>query len=366
MSDHAPISTPSQTSPPAALTVARRLVVALGLGTIGGAVFSAAGLPLPWMLGSMAVVTAAALSGRVRPAVPAPLRLGMLAVLGVMLGSAFTPDLVDDLGAWAPSLLLLVAVSAFTPFVAGRIFRRLGKADPVTAYFSGTPGGLNEMVSVGAAMGGDERTIALVHALRILIVVFVVALLFRLFHGEAAGAGLATGDPRLLDGTFPLADLAWLVGAAVVGVPLGRVARLPAPILSGPMIVSAALHLGGVTALGPPVEVLVVAQVVVGSALGGRFVGTSAAMLMRTAGLSLVSSLVMLVLAGGAAWAMAAGTGLPFFLLLLAYVPGGVAEMSLIALALGADVPFVASHHVVRIALVIALAPLLFRFVGRE
>lgn len=358
--------------PPAADTrraVFGRLGLALGLGAVGGVAFLLLGLPLPWMLGSMAVVTAAALSGRLRPAVPARLRLGMLAVLGVMLGSAFTPDLMDELGAWAPSLLLLAVVSAVTPFVIGQMFRRLGRADPVTAYFSATPGGLNEMVMIGAAKGGDERTIALVHSLRILLVVFAVAVWVRLLYGDVAGgsdSGWGGSAPSLLDGTLPLVDVAWLMGAAVVGVPLGRLLRLPAPILSGPMVVSAALHLGGITAAAPPPEVLAVAQVIVGSALGARFVGTSVGALVRTAGLSIASTTVMLGLAGCAAWAMAQGSGLPFLVLLLAYVPGGVAEMSLIALALGADVPFVATHHVARIALVVAIAPLLFRMLGRE
>jgi hypothetical protein len=39
--------------------------------------------------------------------------------------------------------------------------------------------------------------------------------------------------------------------------------------------------------------------------------------------------------------------------------------MSLVALALNAEAAFVATHHVVRILLVIVAAPLLLRFRGR-
>ena len=45
----------------------------------------------------------------------------------------------------------------------------------------------------------------------------------------------------------------------------------------------------------------------------------------------------------------------------LAYAPGGVAEMSLVAIALHADAAFVALHHVIRIAAVMAAAPLVFK-----
>lgn len=337
----------------------RRLALALLLGAAGGAVFWGLRMPLPWMLGAVLAVSLAALAGG-RPAVPLRLRNGMLAVLGVMLGSAFTPGLIARLEPWLPSLAMLAAVSAVTPFVAGAVFRRLGGFDRVTAYFSGTPGGLNEMVSVGTALGGDERTIALVHALRIMIVVFIVAAWFRLVEGAAAGPG-PTSAPSLLDGDFGLADLGWLAAAAVIGRPVGKVLRLPAPQLTGPMVLAAVIHLAGLTALQPPAELIAVAQVVVGASLGARFVGANPFHLLRTAALAVGSSLVMLALAALSAWAVAEGTGLPFLLLLLAYVPGGLAEMSLIGLALGMDVPFVATHHVVRIALVVAVAPLLFR-----
>jgi uncharacterized membrane protein AbrB (regulator of aidB expression) len=51
--------------------------------------------------------------------------------------------------------------------------------------------------------------------------------------------------------------------------------------------------------------------------------------------------------------------------LVLAYSPGGLAEMSLVALAMNTDVAYVASHHLVRISFVMLLAPLLFRLFFR-
>jgi uncharacterized membrane protein AbrB (regulator of aidB expression) len=66
---------------------------------------------------------------------------------------------------------------------------------------------------------------------------------------------------------------------------------------------------------------------------------------------------VTLLLAG----VLHAVTGLPTDALVLAYAPGGLAEMSLIALALSMDAAFVATHHIVRIFLIVVLAPLAFR-----
>ena len=65
------------------------------------------------------------------------------------------------------------------------------------------------------------------------------------------------------------------------------------------------------------------------------------------------------------AFAVNAITDLGLQPLILAYSPGGLAEMSLIALALGIETAFVATHHVIRIGLIVISAPLLFRLFER-
>ena len=56
---------------------------------------------------------------------------------------------------------------------------------------------------------------------------------------------------------------------------------------------------------------------------------------------------------------------MPFSVLLLAFSPGGVVEMSLISLAMGVDIAFVSTHHFLRIFLIILLAPMVFALVRR-
>ena len=45
----------------------------------------------------------------------------------------------------------------------------------------------------------------------------------------------------------------------------------------------------------------------------------------------------------------------------LAFLPGGQAEMIVIAIIAGADLAYVVSHHLLRIVLVILLAPIVAR-----
>ena len=335
----------------------------LGFGAAGAAVFALLDLPLPWMLGALTATTVASLSG-IRPQVPQRLRTAMVAVLGLMLGSAFTPDLLARLSQWAGSLtVLLVAMAATTALVVAYLRHRSGMS-LVTAFFAGAPGGINEMVVTGGALGGDERTIALSHSLRILLIVFTVPFGYRLI-AHVHSIPMAQSMGRLAD--LRLTDAAILAGCAVAGAGAARVMRLPAWTLVGPMLASAGLHLAALSVAKPPAELVILAQVVTGAGIGSRFRGLGWAEVAAMARPALGATAIMLVVSAGAAAAMAAVSGLPFPALLLSFVPGGIAEMCLVALALGQDVAFVSTHHVVRVAMVIVLAPLAFKLLrGKE
>ena len=70
-----------------------------------------------------------------------------------------------------------------------------------------------------------------------------------------------------------------------------------------------------------------------------------------------VSAVVMLALTVTLLAGPGASDGYPLPAVVLAFAPGGLAEMSLIALALSVDAAFVASHHIARIMMVVT-APL--------
>ena len=343
-------------TPPRLPAFDRAVAVGLGLAAAGGSLAAFAGLPLAWMLGALGATTAAALSG-LRVRVPGGLRTAMVAVLGIMLGSAFTPQIFVDLGRWLYGPLVLVVYLALVAALGLVYFRRLAKFDPVTAYFSAMPGGLSEMALVGEAMGGDARTISLVHSVRILLLVLTIPLYFRFVEGIEIPA-LAPSDPALALGAV---DAVVLVGCAVAGTFGALRLRLPAALLVGPMVLSAAVHLGGITVSAPPAPVVALAQVVVGGAVGCRFAGIGLGRIRRDLQFGLGSAAGMIALTVALAAATSALTGSDPFAMALALAPGGLAEMSLIALALGADSVFVSAMHILRIAIIVTLAPLAAR-----
>ena len=49
------------------------------------------------------------------------------------------------------------------------------KMDKSTSVYASIPGGLNEMVILGQELGADPRTLVLIHATRIVVVVFLAS-----------------------------------------------------------------------------------------------------------------------------------------------------------------------------------------------
>ncbi len=336
-----------------------RLALALVLGALGGAAFFALKLPLPWMLGAMALATIAAMA-RAPIAVPPRLRNAMVAILGVLLGSQFTRDTFERIAEWYVGIVGVVVSVTLMVAVAMLIFRKLGGYDRPTAFFAAMPGGLSEMMVLGEAMGGDGRKVSLSHAARILVAVFLIAFYYRLFE-DYTPVGLPV---------TPLSAIAWhdialLIGCAAVGYPAFRLLRVPAAQLVGPLVLSAALHVSGIVEAEPPGELIAAAQVVLGAAIGARFAGTSVRDVWRTIALATMVAVLMVVIAGGAAYVLGAISGAAPTALFLALAPGGLAEMSLIALSFGNAAAFVSTHHIVRIILIVILAPALYRLAAR-
>jgi membrane AbrB-like protein len=334
-----------------------KILLALALGSVGGWTAYHFSVPLAWMLGAMTTTTVAAVCG-LPVALPLVFRTAMVGVLGVMLGSGFAPEILDRLGDWTVSLL---GLAAYTMAVTGAVtlfLRRFCGYDPVTAYFSAAPGGLSEMVVVGSQYGGDERVISLTHTSRILLVVLALPFLMQLIFGYTPGPRPAAGIPLVDANPF---DMLVLTFCGLAGFILARLARLPAAAILGPMLFSAAFHMTGVTEAKPPVELVNAAQVVVGTTIGCRFAGVRMALVARSIVASVGSTIILVATGLLCAVLLHPLTGLPTIGIFLAFAPGGVAEMSLIALALSIDAALVATHHIVRIFLIVVFTPMLFR-----
>ena len=328
------------------LTTLALLALSAGAGTLA----NLAGLPLPYMLGPLIVsgAVATALPHRLPDGYTFPqwLRMLFITVIGLMIGAQVTPALFAALPRLALSLAALTLFVLLAHALNYMIFRRLGGYDRATAFYSASPGGLFESIAMGEEAGADLRRLMLQQFLRIIVVVTTLPIGLSLWMGHPVGRA---GGMSLAREAVPWQDLPLIIAAGLAGQVLGRALHLPAAQLIGPMAAAATLSLTGWMQIAVPQWLVNDAQIVVGTALGMRFAGINRALILRGAGLALLSVALMLVLAAGFATLLTGPTGLGFDVLLVSFAPGGVTEMALVALSLQANPALVTLHHIFRI-----------------
>jgi membrane AbrB-like protein len=329
----------------------------LTLALLGAGLFQLLGLPLPFLFGPMTACLLVALAG-VQLKGMGTISTAARTILGVAIGASITPEIVGRVPQLLGSVALVPVYVALIGIVGVPFFRRLGY-DPATAWYAAMPGGLPDMVAFGKEAGGDARALALIHATRMLIIVTVAPIILTFLYGASLTGAL--GEPAR---NLPPVELALMVAAAVIGWKGGEKLGLFGASILGPMIVTAALSLGGFIHSRPPVEAIVVAQVFIGLGIGVQYVGVTLREL-RSFILSGIAFVAILALLAALFTEIVTLSGLAKPVEgFLAFAPGGQAEMTVLALASGADLGFVILHHLTRVVMVIMGAPVAARWAG--
>ena len=340
-------------------------VVALGTGLV----FETAGAPAPYLMGSLFGVWAA--GGLVRPLQPylgiarwfhVPVVMG----LSVLIGASFRPDLIARLDSWMVTLAAMLVTTALATIV-GMVWLVRIRRYPVTEAFLGSvPGGQAEILMIARDHTDKDYMVALFHLVRVVLVFCSTPLLLAFSEGQAA-VDASNIVLRQMPGlaSLPALTVAVFALTALAGYWLARLFRVPMPHLLGPLGLSLVLHLAGVLDLPRISEFVILAQVAIGGAVGARLSKVPFAEVFGYVADALVSAVLLLFVYALATFALNQIFGLDLMKLWLAFVPGGLYEVTLLALLFGFDVAFVAVHHTIRIVFIILSLPVMIPWLKR-
>ncbi len=321
----------------------------LAYAAAGAALLAFLGVPLPLLLGPMAGLLAAAVI-RLPMSDMGGFGTYMRTFLGVAIGSTVTPELLAGIPAIAVSLAFVVPFTALAGSLGFMLFRRIG-FDRRTSFYSAMPGGLQDMLIFGEEAGGNVRAISIIHATRVLVIFVFVPLATTVIWGldlDRPPGQSVVHLPRFEVALMCLAGLAGWRGAAKIGI--------PGPSLIGPIILTAAFSLAGLVNTRPPVEMLWAAQFFIGIGAGARYAGITAYetrnYVLAGAACSFLTGCFSILMIAAVTSILDADPLAAF----LAFLPGGQAEMAMIAVIAGTDVAYVVTHHITRIFLVILFA----------
>ena len=337
------------------LPVPHRRALTLGLAALGTGVFWALSLPLPFLFGPLSACLLAALLG-------APLKgLGQVSVaartiLGVAVGASLTPEVVARLPQMAASVALIPLYVAVIGLVGVPFFRKVYRFDWATSWYAAMPGGLQDMVIFGQEAGGDVRALSLIHATRVLIIVTVAPLILTLGFGVTLDNPIGAPAAEL-----PLHEMLIMIAAALIGWKGGEKIGLFGASILGPMIVTGILSLTDVIHYRPPAEAILVAQFMIGIGIGVGYVGVTLHEIRRDVSAGVIFVLMLAGLAALFTEVVVLFGLAPAVDGFLAFAPGGQAEMTVLAIIVGADLGYIIIHHLTRVLLVISGAPILAR-----
>jgi membrane AbrB-like protein len=334
----------------------RHLAETLVVGAVGGLTLGLAGMPAGWLSGSIIAVAFAALAGRPMMMTVSLLRT-LLVLIGISLGAVVTPETLHGMATYPASIGVLLLAMAIVSATGSAYLRKVHGWDSVTAYLAAAPGGLSQVMAVGAELNADLRGIAIVQTIRVVIVAVGLPAALLLF-GLAGHSSGSVGGPFELS---KLGELALLVAASTVMAIVAYRLHFPGGLLFGAMLTSAVLHGTGYVHVRMPWWVANTAMIAFGAVIGSRFANTSLWLLMQFVGAALGSFAVALAITAVFAAGLIAMLHLPIAEVLIAFAPGSVDAMMLLALALHLDPVYVGAHHLTRIFFVSLTMPMVAR-----
>ena len=325
------------------------IIKTLLIGLLGGIIFNILLLPLPWMLGPAFSVAIFALCG-VNVNLSRKFRVPFIGITGVWLGSYFQPSLLNEINVWFISLVFLIIYVPFAHFISYSILCKIRKLNKPEAFFIGSPGGLLEMSLGAEECNANSKKVSMVHMTRIFLTVMIVPNLLLLIF-----PGAFTREPIWPDFEGDILHIFAFVILIPLGTFIGNKINLPGTQFFGPLIISAIIHVTGVFQLDAYISFLIISQLIIGSFFGSNMNGLSWKLAgnyvidASTVVLSLILSFLPFVIA------LYSFTTIRPEAVILAFTPGGVNEMGLLAAFLNIEPAYVVTHHLFRLCTVLFL-----------
>jgi len=318
------------------------------LATAGGWLFWLADTPLPWFFGSLFIVAGANLLGWDIRGPRGVRHVGQI-FIGTTIGLYFTPLVAGIVAAHLPWMILVALISIGLGGIGAAILRKIAPVDPATAFFGNVPGGMAEMLALGDRFKAASVPLTISQLTRVTIVILSIppALTFFGVEGEEVFVQYATA--------VNLWGLALLLAFCLLTSLLMYWIGIPNCWMLGAAIFASLVTVFEYKLSAMPRELLSVAQIFIGVALGERFERSALISAPRVILGSAITTVGMMIIAVILALIIAWNTKIPETAMIAATAPGGLAEMSLTAAVLNLGVPLVTAYHIVRIIMITIL-----------
>jgi uncharacterized protein len=331
------------------------IVLTLAVATAVAFLFRALHLPLAFILGSL---TGAALTANLVAPMKAgrPMRQISQLFVGASIGVLLDPQVLDALLRLFPLMLAVAVAGNLLGLLLAVPVASLSGIDRLTGLLSCLPAGMAEMATLAREVNADEQSVAVIHTLRVIIVLTLVPIWL-----VATGHSAQSPPISPQAGTMEFLTLGGLIALSLILALIATRLKVINAFIVVPTLISILVVSLGFQIPAVPSPLLVAAQIGIGGSLGLRFSFDRMRRLPRTVLGGLVSGLVLTALSFfGLGAAIEHLAGVDHLAALLAAAPGGLGEMITTATALGLASAVVAGFQLTRsIFTNIVVAPLI-------
>ena len=345
---------------------------------LGGVTLSYSGIPMAWMLGSLflaSILSSLHLKGLkfqggkigLHPFWP---QVGQL-ILGIQLGQHFDVSILDTMEKNFFIIVIMLVSSIALAILSGIILWRFSSVNMMTSLFGTTPGGISAMPTIADEVGANAFIVSIIQTIRVLLVVSLIPIISGVINTPSVMINTNNTPSHFSMTALLLTGIQIMV--AFLGAKGGKIIKIPAPWLVGSLLGTGIVHficpylLGD--RVGPiywPQGIIIVAQILIGSNIGARVNFAMFKGLGQTIIIGLLSSLCLIFSMMALSFLISKITPISFVTCILAFAPGGVAEMATTAIALHADSSFVVAVQSLRLICIITILPPVFRFLNNH
>lgn len=319
------------------------------------------GVILPWLFGSMA---ATFLYIRfVTRDFYFPKWLGNVGVfvIGFEIGTQFTPETVQEMAGHAVSIIVMTLCVIILSLILSVFFMKLTGCTVETAVLSSIPGALSQMILMAEEnKRADILLVTITQMSRIVLVIILVPIIARFFQSDSVS--VIDDSAPLLTESFITPMILIPVAAVVIMYILKRL-KFPVPFMLGPIIAVIIWNLSTGYDFSMNIEFMFAAQILFGIRMGVQL----SSLLNQLNGRMIISMLVQNIL-------LIIGTlmlvglfqifmDVEFNDLFLSAAPGGIGQLIVVAVEIGADVAMISSYHIFRIFFIILIVTPLINYI---
>lgn len=287
---------------------------------------------------------------------------GAQAIVGCLIAASLTPAIFPVLMAEWHVFALSVLATILASSLLGWLISTWRVLPGTVGVWGSAPGASTAMVLMAGAFGADQRLVAFMQYLRVIMVSIGAALVARLWV-DTSGVELPSPVwfPPIESAAFGVT-----MGVAVLGAGIGTLVRLPSPHFLGAFILGCVVHLGFGAEFQIPHWLMMLSFALVGWTIGLKFRSETLRHAARALPQVVLSILALMAFCGGIAFVLAHEMGIDPLTAYLATSPGGMDTVAIITASTDTvDISFVMSMQALRFLFVLLMGAPIARLVAR-